>query len=294
MKERSNPFQNSDEERAAIWDMLVTRDIAAYVRQDWAPIENDFDDESFEGIDARLSFDPDDWVLAFPDVESYREQWLANARDTASKRHLVAIEDALYDATELDRIEVAGDRATAYKKFNGWFRPAGEPHVRLEWQTVYRMRRVAGSWKIAGFVGFLPLRAAGTRGLQSAKGRPAGAVQHTTAGPYSPVLHVRPDELVVISGQAAIGPTGELLGESVEDQTHATLANCIQQLGTAGCTLAEVFKVNVYMSDLGEWQRFNAVYESYMPDPAPVRTAVQAVLLPGLRVEVEMWAAPGR
>ena len=80
------------------------------------------------------------------------------------------------------------------------------------------------------------------------------------------------------------------MGDTIEEQTAATLGNCAEQLASAGCTLADVFKVNIYLADLADWARFNAVYETVMPEPLPVRTAVQAVLLPGFLVEIEMWA----
>ena len=67
--------------------------------------------------------------------------------------------------------------------------------------------------------------------------------------------------------------------------------NCERQLASAGCGFSDVFKVNVYLADLAEWSRFNAVYEKSMPAPLPVRTAVQAILLDGFRVEIEMWAS---
>ena len=120
--------------------------------------------------------------------------------------------------------------------------------------------------------------------------RPPHAKQHVTAGPYSPVLEVDARRLVVISGQVAVDGDGEVIGASIEEQTEATLGNCAAQLASAGCDLGDVFKVNIYLTDLGEWARFNAVYERAMPAPLPVRTAVQAVLLPGFRVEIEMWA----
>ena len=123
-----------------------------------------------------------------------------------------------------------------------------------------------------------------------AKRVPPGAVQHRTAGPYSPVIEIDARRLVVLSGQVAVGPDGEVIGETIEEQTRATLENCRKQLDAAGATLADVFKVNVYLSDLAEWSRFNAVYETALPAPLPVRTAVQAVLLPPFRVEIEMWA----
>lgn len=126
------------------------------------------------------------------------------------------------------------------------------------------------------------------------KRRPAGARQHVTAGPYSPVLEVDARHLVVISGQVAVDLDGLVIGETIEDQTRVTLENCAAQLASAGCGLGDVFKVNIYLIDLAEWERFNAVYEAMMPAPLPVRTAVQAILLPGFRVEIEMWAVKAR
>lgn len=126
------------------------------------------------------------------------------------------------------------------------------------------------------------------------KRRPEGARQHATAGPYSPVLEVDAQRLVVISGQVAIGIDGRVIGDTIEEQTNATLGNCTDCLATAGCTLGDVFKVNIYLADLGHWARFNEIYEKVMPEPLPVRTAVQAILLPGFLVEIEMWAVKAR
>jgi 2-iminobutanoate/2-iminopropanoate deaminase len=120
---------------------------------------------------------------------------------------------------------------------------------------------------------------------------PAGATQHATAGPYSPVLEVDARRIVVISGQVAVDMAGAVIGETIEEQTLATLENCIRQLAVAQCTLADVFKANIYLTDLSSWPRFNAVYETMVPPPRPVRTAIQAGLLPGFLVEIEMWAA---
>jgi 2-iminobutanoate/2-iminopropanoate deaminase len=126
------------------------------------------------------------------------------------------------------------------------------------------------------------------------KRRPEGARQHVTAGPYSPVLEVDAQRLVVISGQVAVDRDGRVIGSTIEEQTWATLGNCTDCLASAGCTLGDVFKVNIYLADLGHWARFNEIYEKVMPEPLPVRTAVQAILLPGYVVEIEMWAAKAR
>jgi len=117
-----------------------------------------------------------------------------------------------------------------------------------------------------------------------------GRHQHVTAGPYSPVLEVDARHLVVISGQVAVNMQGLVIGATIEEQTEATLQNCALHLGSADCSLRDVFKVNIYLSDLHHWARFNVVYERMMPHPLPVRTAIQSVLLPGFMVEIEMWA----
>lgn len=126
------------------------------------------------------------------------------------------------------------------------------------------------------------------------KSRPRNARQHVTAGPYSPVLEVDARHLVVLSGQVAVDLEGHVIGATIEEQTTATLRNCAGQLATAGCTLADVFKVNIYLADLADWERFNSIYEDIMPGPLPVRTAVQAILLPGYLVEIEMWAVKAK
>lgn len=126
---------------------------------------------------------------------------------------------------------------------------------------------------------------------KSAKRVPEGAAQHKTAGPYSPVLEVRADCIVVISGQVAVDREGNVLGNTIEEQTRATLANCHKHLERAGCSFADVFKVNAYMTNLNDWERFNTVYAGLMPEPRPARTTVGAKLLREFQIEIEMWAA---
>ena len=120
---------------------------------------------------------------------------------------------------------------------------------------------------------------------------PVDAVQHSNAGPYSPVLEVEFDKLVLISGQAPIDIDGTVIGRTIEEQTRFTMENCIKQLAFARCSLDNVFKVNVYLTDLALWPRFNTVYRSYFEQPLPCRTAVQTGLLYTFLVEIEMWAA---
>jgi 2-iminobutanoate/2-iminopropanoate deaminase len=124
-----------------------------------------------------------------------------------------------------------------------------------------------------------------------AKRVPIGVTQHKTAGPYSPVLEVRADRIFVLSGQVAVDGDGNVLGNTIEEQTRATLANCRKHLEHAGCTFADVFKVNAYMTNLDDWERFNVVYAEMIPEPRPARTTVGAKLLREFQIEIEMWAA---
>ena len=286
-----NPFPEADADRYEIWQMLVERDIIAFCHENWTMVADDFVSENFMGIDGRRRQNPDSWRLRFPNLEAYKKEWLFQAQDFAKTTWAEDPERAIYEATTLRDIEIEGDSALAHKKFDGYvLKQNGEKAV-LNWQTLYRCRRVEGRWKIAGFTGYLPHPMGQfTDTLMPGKQLPAGAKQHDTAGPYSPVLQVTPGQIVVISGQAAIDTAGNVVGDTIEEQTHFTIKNCLQQLQTGGCGLDDVFKVNVYLTDLANWPRFNEVYKTYFKAPRPVRTAVQTPLLYTFLVEIEMWA----
>ena len=285
-----NPFP-SDPDRHALWEMLVERDIIAFCNQDWSMVADDFIPEGFMGIDGRGKHNPDSWRLSFSTLEEYREEWLKQAADFAQTEWAEDVERACYEATTLRDIEIKGDKALLRKKFDGSILKKDGGKVSLNWQTLYRCQKVDGQWKIAGFTGYLPHPMGfGAENPVPGKQLPLNASQHSTAGPYSPVLTVTPGQLVVISGQAAIDKTGKVIGDTIEEQAHYTLKNCQDQLLQAGCDFRDVFKVNVYLTDLDNWPPFNEVYKGYFPLPRPVRTAVQTPLLLTLLVEIEMWA----
>ena len=288
----ANPFPN-DPDRHALWEMLVTRDVAAFVAHDWEQVAGDFIESGFWGLDARFRANPDSWQLSFPTLASYREAWLGQAQATAGRTAPAKLSEALTDATTLRDIELRGESAVVHKKFDGKLEFADGSVETLRWQTLYHCRKIAGTWKIAGFVGYLPnpLGETATSMTGAVKEVPAGSSQHVTAGPYSPVLRVRAAELVVISGQVGVAPDGSVRSDDFTAQTVDTLENCFRQLSSAGLGAADVFKVNVYLTDLANWDAFNVVYRERFPDPKPVRTAVGTQLLPGILVEVELWAA---
>ncbi|MCK5208719.1 MAG: RidA family protein [Cyclobacteriaceae bacterium] len=285
-----NPFNPKDPDRYQIWEMLVHRDIEAFVINDWDQVADDFIEEGFTGVDARFSSNPDSWNLVFPHLKSYQQFWLEQAANFTGTDWEDDPLIKLNEATTLRDIDISGDSALVHKKFDGTIKKMNGQTDVLNWQTLYRCRKVGRQWKIAGFIGFLPNPMGNTAVGKPPVELPEQASQHVTAGPYSPVLQINPGQIVVISGQAAINKEGEIIGDTIEEQTELTLENCRTQLETGGSSLDDAFKVNVYLKDLDHWPRFNEVYKKYFREPLPVRTAVQTGLLSTLLVEIEIWA----
>ncbi|ASP32666.1 hypothetical protein [Labrenzia sp. VG12] len=153
---QTNPFSSVDPDRAEIWDMLVMRDINAFVAADWSQVADDFDVSAFFGVDGGRAVNPDDWTLGFPDLETYKTEWLRQAADFAETEFAEDARAAIFEATDLSAIEVKGGRAIAHKKFDGSITKADGSVDRLLWQTLYFCVRKEGRWKICGFAGYLP------------------------------------------------------------------------------------------------------------------------------------------
>lgn len=96
-----------------------------------------------------------------------------------------------------------------------------------------------------------------------------------------------------MSGQGATDPaTGRLAGPDVETQTEQCLKNLRTILQAAGSDLPHVLRCGVFLLDMQEFTRMNAVYEWVFKDHRPARTTIQAAALPGegLRVEIDCIA----
>jgi 2-iminobutanoate/2-iminopropanoate deaminase len=108
------------------------------------------------------------------------------------------------------------------------------------------------------------------------------------AGPYSQGL--RAGGFIFVAGQTPFDPaTGELVGQTIEEQTGRVLENIKAILEEAGASMTDVVKTTVHLSDLSLFPRFNQVYESYFSDPKPVRTTVGSSL-GGFLVEIDAIA----
>jgi hypothetical protein len=154
-----NPFDaTSDTDRHYIWDRLVRADSDAFVDGDWAAVEPDFDSANFEGLRAHGSTDPDDWRIAFADLNTYRDEWLKASREFAKKKFAACSNrQAVYARTRLNEIQIVGERAVAHKKFSGDLKLADGSMLTGSRQTLYRLHKKGGVWRIVGFIGYLPL-----------------------------------------------------------------------------------------------------------------------------------------
>ena len=115
----------------------------------------------------------------------------------------------------------------------------------------------------------------------------------TAIGLYSHAIHAGP--YVFCSGQTPLDPkTGKLAEGDIEPQTLQALANVREVLGAANLTLQDVVKSTVYLKDMADFQRMNALYEGAFFPHKPARTTIQAAKLPlDCRVEIEVIAFKG-
>jgi hypothetical protein len=151
-----NPFSETDSDRRYIWDMLVSRDIKAFLNSNWSMVEDDFIFDNFIGIDGCRSDNPDDWQFKFPDVESYKTEWLRQAQSFKETEWGEDAEKAFFRVTELRDIEINNGSALVHKKFSGEIKRADGQSIPFQWRTLYYCRKVNNVWKIAGFNGYLP------------------------------------------------------------------------------------------------------------------------------------------
>jgi hypothetical protein len=151
-----NPFPSTDTARSAIWEMLVLRDIDAFLTASWSMVEDDFIADGFIGINGNKDSNPDNWRLSFPDLASYRDEWLRQAADFADQKFDEDPRTAIFTTTTLESIEIKGETALVRKKFDGGIKKADGSFDVMRWQTLYYCRLHEGRWKISGFTGYLP------------------------------------------------------------------------------------------------------------------------------------------
>ncbi len=112
-------------------------------------------------------------------------------------------------------------------------------------------------------------------------------------GPYSQAI--KANGFIFVSGQIPLDPAkGEVAGATIEEQTHRVLKNIQAILEAAGTSMAAVVKATVYLADMNDFAKMNAIYAQYFPEPYPARAAFQVARLPrDVKIEIEVIAETG-
>ncbi len=106
-------------------------------------------------------------------------------------------------------------------------------------------------------------------------------------GPYSQA--VKTGDLVFISGQIPLDPaTMEIVSEDIEAQTSQVFANLHAVAEAAGTSLDNAIKLTIYLTDLGQFAKVNAIMADTLSEPFPARATIEVSALPkGAQVEID-------
>jgi 2-iminobutanoate/2-iminopropanoate deaminase len=109
-------------------------------------------------------------------------------------------------------------------------------------------------------------------------------------GPYSQAI--RTDSMIFAAGQTGIDPaTGEVVSGGLEAQTRQVLTNLQNVIEEAGSSFKYVVKTTVFLRDMNDFAKMNAIYAEYFCENPPARSTIAVAGLPknGL-VEIEAIA----
>ncbi len=113
--------------------------------------------------------------------------------------------------------------------------------------------------------------------------------QNFVTGAFSDGIVV--DGFLFVSGQASVDfETSTFVLGTIEEETERTLENIKAIVEAAGATMDDVVKCTVHLTDINEFDRYNAVYARFFTGIRPARTTVQSVLGKGIKVEIDCIA----
>ncbi|MFM6945051.1 MAG: RidA family protein [Bacteroidota bacterium] len=109
-------------------------------------------------------------------------------------------------------------------------------------------------------------------------------------GPYNQAVMV--DDTLYISGQIALDPSsGQLMTESIEQQTTLVMNNLNAILHAADMDFSHVVKTSIFLMDMNDFAKVNEIYANYFERDFPARETIQVAGLPrGMAVEISMIA----
>ncbi len=112
-------------------------------------------------------------------------------------------------------------------------------------------------------------------------------------GPYSQAVDVTGgSRMIFCSGQIPLDPaTNEIVGETIQEQTHRVMKNLEAVLAEAGASMNNIVKTTIYLTDLNDFAGMNEVYATFFSETPPARaTAIVAHLPKGARLEIDALA----
>ncbi len=105
-------------------------------------------------------------------------------------------------------------------------------------------------------------------------------------GTYSQAVRV--DQTVYMSGQIGLDPASMQMVEGIDAQIHQVFKNLAAVAAAAGGSLADVVKLNVFLTDLAHFTRVSEIMAEYFSQPYPARAAIGVAALPrGALVEAD-------
>ena len=114
-----------------------------------------------------------------------------------------------------------------------------------------------------------------------------------STGAYSSGVLV--NGLLFVSGQGPLDlSTGEVKRGTIEEETLLTLEHVRKIVEAAGGTVDDIVKCTVHLSDINDFERYDAAYGSFFTGIRPARTTVQSVLSDEIKVEIDAIAVIGK
>lgn len=114
-----------------------------------------------------------------------------------------------------------------------------------------------------------------------------------STGAYSSGVLV--NGLLFVSGQGPLDlSTGAVKRGTIEEETLLTLEHIRTIVEAAGGSVNDIVKCTVHLSDINDFERYNAAYGSFFTGVLPARTTVQSVLSDGIKVEIDAIAVIGK
>ncbi|MFA6458609.1 MAG: RidA family protein [Patescibacteria group bacterium] len=118
--------------------------------------------------------------------------------------------------------------------------------------------------------------------IQTANAAPA-------IGPYSQAIVA--GNLIFTSGQIALTPAGEFLDGTVEEQARQALKNLGEVLQAANSDFSKVVKTTIFLAEMDDFAKVNAIYAEFFGDAKPARSTVAVAKLPkNAKIEIEAVA----